>query len=308
MKVGVFLPDYNDKHVAILHAFASGIAQDPATDVELHPLGEYRPCDLAVIFGMYKKAYEPTWPKKDIIARHERERLIVIESAFVRRGKYWAVGFGGQHGNADFCNAEAPPDRWQMLDYKVRPWIKRPTGPVLVCGQLPRDTNVQDLDHVGWCRWAVRWLQDHKFKVLFRPHPREKEPEIYGIDPDLWDKRKMRVALKDARCLVTWNSTSATEAAIAGVPVIACSPDSFARAVAGHTIEAVAAPPMPDRRAWLAGLGYAQWSREEMDSGAAWAHLARRWQLAGARHSTATRAAHTDPALAAGKADSEAVA
>lgn len=281
MKVGVFLPDYNDKHVGILRAFAAGMARDPAADVELYPLGEYRACDLAVIFGMYKKAYEPTWPKKEIIERHTGRRLIVIESAFVRRGEYWAVGFGGQHGNADFCNAEVPPDRWQMLGVETTPWQNRPSGPVLVCGQLLRDTNVQDVDHVDWCDWAVRWLQFCNIRVLFRPHPRAKDPEIYGIDPGLWDRRKMRVALRDARCLVTWNSTSATEAAIAGVPVIACSPDSFARAVAGHTIEAVVEPPMPDRGAWLAGLGYAQWSLEEMDSGAAWAHLARRWQPAG---------------------------
>ena len=276
MKVHVYLPDYNPKLAAVLRAFAAGIDRVNPGWAEVRPLGDPAPCDVAVIFGLVKKSYEPTWAKQAILDRHKGRGLLVIESAFVRRGEYWSVGFGGINGRADFRSAAMPPDRWQALGIKSRRWHRREDGPVVVCGQLPRDTNVQDTDHAAWCREAVAYYRGLGVQVWFRPHPRIADPEIYGVDPALYDpNRKIGETLKQARCLVTYNSNSGTDAAIAGVPVIACDPGSFAWPVAAHDLDRVDHLRCPSRRAWLAGLGYSQWNLEEMRAGLAWRHLTR---------------------------------
>jgi hypothetical protein len=78
----------------VLQALAEGIP-----GAEVRPLGRYEPCDIAVIFGAAKNAYAPTWPKREILAKHKGRRLLMVESAFVKRGEYYQVGWGGYAGS-----------------------------------------------------------------------------------------------------------------------------------------------------------------------------------------------------------------
>ncbi len=276
MRVHVYLPGYNEKLSWILQHFAEGIERVNPGWVDVRPLDEPAPCDIAVIFGLVKKVYAPTHAKKAILDAHRDRSLLVLESAFVQRGDYWSAGWGGTNGGADFRSAGMPPDRWQLLRAKSQEWRRRKTGPVVVCGQLPRDTNVQHVDHVGWCRNAVASLTRTGERVLFRPHPRIADPGVYGINPEIFDPNKrIATTLKSARSLVTYNSNSGTDAALAGVPVVACDPGSFAWPVASHDLLGVENPRCPGRRDWLCGLGYSQWNLAEMRAGAPWAHLTR---------------------------------
>src|SRR5690348_13590026 len=167
MKVVVYFPPYNEKHRAILEAFAEGV---PGAIVK--PVTEYEPSDIAVIFGGVKKAFPPSHSKQVILDRHSGRSLIMIESAFVKRGEYWQVGFGGVAGNADFRNENMPSDRWLRFGLKGRPWQTRPGGAVVVCGQLIRDTQVQDVDHALWCRQTIVHYSKMNLNVVFRPHPK----------------------------------------------------------------------------------------------------------------------------------------
>ena len=268
MKVVAFLPEYSAKQAGILRGFAAGIP-----GAEAHSLSRYVDCDIAVIFGLVKHSYPATWAKREVLARHSGRRLIVIESAFLRRGEYYQIGFGGAAGHADFRNQGAPADRWRALGVNSKPWRRRPDGPVVVCGQLRRDTQVQDSDHDAWCRRVVEHYRRRGARVLFRPHPREREPGSYGVPSHLIDTRPLRDVLAEAQCFVTYNSTAGVDAAIKGVPVVACDAGSMAWPVAAHGLGAP--PRFPSRRAWLAGLGYAQWTLAEMRAGLPWRHLTR---------------------------------
>jgi hypothetical protein len=270
MRIIAFLPDYNDKHAELLSLLASGIP-----GAETRPLGKYVRCDVAIIFGLVKKSYAPTLAKAEILKRHSGRSLIVMESAFFNRGQYWAIGWGGIHGGADFRPEGVDGLRWETMNVRTSPWRRKP-GPVVVCGQLPRDTNVQDTDHVGWCQQAVKFYQRLGVEVLFRPHPRIEDPAVYGIDPGLFDPSpKIAATLDHAGAVVTWNSTSGVDAALAGVPVICCSPDAMARPVASHELVHPDEIRCPSRKAWLAGLAHAQWTRWEMREGLPWKHLTR---------------------------------
>jgi len=274
MRVIVYAPDYNAKHALILRSLAEGI---PGSEVR--SLGDYSPSDVSVIFGVVKRSFSHTHAKQPIIDASNRgeSRLIVVESAFILRGKYWNVGWGGINGAANFrVGPKTPSDRWELLrDRGVRtsPWSRCPQGRVVVCGQLPWDTNVQDVDHLGWCRETVQWFQDRGIPVVFRPHPRMHNPDDYGIDRSLWNTEKIRKCIFGARAVVVWNSNSAVDAAIMGVPVIACSPDSIARSIASRRLHDIYRLRCPSRRRWLAGLAYSQWSLDEMAEGLTWRHL-----------------------------------
>jgi hypothetical protein len=269
MKIIAFEPEYNEKHCDVLRALVAGIP-----GAEVRTLGEYEPCDIAIIFGAAKDAYPPTWPKREILKKHQGRRLLMVESAFVKRGEYFQVGWNGFAGNADFRNDDMPMDRWEAMGVKTLPWQRR-NGPVVVCGQLPRDTQVQHVDHVGWCRSTVAELRRSGHDVRFRPDPRQNNWSVYHIDRRLIDTRSMDETLADAKCLVTWNSTSAVDALIQGVPVIACHPSSVSYPVATHSIADINHLRYPSRRNWLAGLGYAQWTLDEMRAGLPWMHLNR---------------------------------
>lgn len=270
VKVVVYEPSYNEKHRTILRAFAEGVPGAIVRDVE-----QYEPCDVAIIFGGVKKSFEPTWSKQKILDRHQGRSLIMIESAFVKRGEYWQVGFGGCAGNADFRSEDMPMDRWHSFGMKGRPWQDRKDAPVVICGQLIRDTQVQDVDHPKWCRETVAFFHKLGVPLLFRPHPKAATKTEYGVDPCHIDTHPLGAVLKRARCFVTWNSTSAVDAVINGVPVMVCDKSSISWPMGIHEIAHPDNLIFPKREPWLAGLGYSQWSLADMKAGLPWKHLTR---------------------------------
>ena len=275
MKVVVYLPKYNDKHCSILTALSEGI---PGAILKPLDEEEYEPSDVAVIFGLWKRSYPATNPKRKILALHHGRSLLVVESSFVRRGEYWNVGWGGINGGADFrTEGGMSLDRWWALEVHSKPWCKK-KGYVIVCGQVPWDTNVQDIDHAAWCRETIEYFLDSGERVMFRPHPRITDLRQYypGIDEGLIDQRPLKDALNIAKCLVTWNSNSGVDAAIKGTPVIACDPSSGAWDVSSHSVESIKKLSFPSRYEWLAALGYSQWSIDEMRRGLTWQHLTRK--------------------------------
>jgi hypothetical protein len=274
MRIIAYEPGYNEKHCRVLRALAAGIP-----GCEVRPLGQYEPCDIAIIFGAYKRAYAKTLPKLDILQRHHGRQLLMVESAFVKRGEYYQVGWGGYAGNADFNTPiRMPSDRWDRLAVPVSPWRRRSTGPIVVCGQLPWDTQVQDVDHRGWCREMITRLHRAGHDAIFAPHPRMRDLDAYGVARKYYRPGQTLAALlKSARAVVTWNSTSAVDAILRGVPAITSHPSSISRAVSQHTVADVERLEYPDRSAWLARLGYAQWTLDEMASGETWDHLNREY-------------------------------
>ena len=241
---------------------------DGIPECQIRRLGDYEDCDITVIFGGYKRAFSKTLPKKEILEKHKGRRLIMVEAAFHRRGEYYAVGWGGQAGNADFNNQNVPIDRWNKIG-KAKEWQPRPDGVVVVMGQLPRDVQVQDTDHIGWCKRTVTRLQAMGEQVIFRPHPMVKED--WCIKPS--HTGSLKDLLRMAKCVVTWNSTSAVDAILEGVPTITMDQSSIAYSITQHRLEDIKRLEYPDRTQWLAGLGYSQWTLDEMRSGEAWRHL-----------------------------------
>lgn len=262
--VAVFYPDYNPGNTETLRAFAEGC------EAPLLPDTQYQKCDVMVIFGLVKNSFPKSHRKADLLRAH-RGPVVVVERGFVRRDDYCSVGLNGINGAADHCNRNSPGDRWAALGVELRPWVRR-DGPVLVVGQVPWDVTVQHTDHPQWCRDTVRAVRRMGYEPIFRPHPKAMHKVDYGVDCPL-DTGPLPETLDRVSHVVTWCSNTAVDAAVQGVPVIACDRMSMASPVAGKTLLDLFDPYTPDRLQWANDLAYTQWTRDEMRAGKAWEHI-----------------------------------
>jgi len=199
----------------------------------------------------------------------ERHEVLVLERGYLgNRRAYSMCGWNGLNGNADFGAAGNPRDRLDRHFKNIlAPW--RTTGKhTLIMGQVPGDQSVLGVDLMQWYEDAATSAASMRRPVYFRPHPMSPAPPYPNL-PIM--AGTLGDALADAAAVVTFNSNSAVDAAIAGVPVYTLDRGSMAWDVAAHSLDDD--PIRPDRTQWASDLAYKQWSLQEVTAGDAWAHL-----------------------------------
>jgi hypothetical protein len=297
MKVGVFTPGPDDPlHARVLDAFFQGLS---AVDVEAFvrtfrhadppdaPL--YAPCDIAVVFGVFKRAVPTSVHRGRVFAQHRAQGkdVLVLERGFMRRDRYFMAGWNGINGRADFnLAAEMPDDRWRALETDLAP-LRVPDGPtrraLLIC-QIPWDASVQSLDHPAWAADMAARLLAAGHAVTVRRHPLLPQAHFRSGFARLLATPGVTVSEETlahdfawADMVVTHNSNTAVDAVLEGLPVLVGDPaGSMARDVAVTDPAAVAMAYRPDGRpAWAHRLAWCQWTVEEIAAGQAWRHLVR---------------------------------
>jgi hypothetical protein len=203
--------------------------------------------------------------------------VLVLERAYVRRDEYYAAGWDGINGWADFMNQDCEPDRWDALDVRLHPAEHRAEGPVLLVGQVPWDASVQHTDHLAWLADTVSAIRRYTDRpVRLRPHPlaRAYTPLVFGTE---MSEGTLEEDLAEAVAVVTFNSNVGVDAMVAGVPTFFADAGSMVRDVAERNLALLGnrtLPPLsPGRPQWAWDLAYAQWTRDEMREGLAWRHL-----------------------------------
>jgi hypothetical protein len=93
-----------------------------------------------------------------------------------------------------------------------------------------------------------------------------------------WDRKTQRPEdwLADVHAVVTFNSTAATEAVLAGVPVFVTAPANAARPVSNLDLSKIETPWFPDSdqvHKWACHLAYGQFHTTELADGTAAAIL-----------------------------------
>ena len=218
--------------------------------------------------------------------RHLGKPVLVIDSGYIRRGEYYAVGLGGINAEADFKNAGSPPDRFNALGVEIKPW--REGGEyVLLCGQRRIDITLP-CPPQEWAivmRDVVRSVTG--LPILYRPYP--SEPACHArIDGALPSRGSLEDDLADAALLVTHTSNVVINALLDGIPcvtsghgvaervvTIGLKPETealfpaWARGKAALIQHVLDAPrhTLPDRVPFFHDLAYAQWTKDEMESG-----------------------------------------
>lgn len=271
MKVHIYLSG-NPVHDYVLTAFGDGCPEQ----VEYRQVSDYEPSDVAVVFGVYKSQISISHARGAVIAnqRRLRRRTVVLETGYIFRGDgpehYYAAGFEGLNGRADFRNQNSPADRWGLLQAQgvhYKPW--RYGDDVMVCGQVPWDASVDHTEHVEWIHGTIaRLKQITNRRIVFRPHPQAPFSAVGEIPvetgPVAWDR---------VHACVTFNSNTAVEAALQGVPVFVDDIGSMALRIANRNLRDIDNPALPSRQQWAYDLAYTQWTPKEMRGGLAWRHL-----------------------------------
>lgn len=272
MQVAFYLSG-NPVHDAVIDAMAWGCPYDSYRQQNF----EYIEADTAVVFGVHKNRVPISWPRGKIIKRQRAagNHVLVLETGYLKRGDgggdYYAAGFNGLNGRADFKNWEMPSDRAEELGITLK---DRKYGEhILLCGQVPQDASVDHIDIVRWLNGARDEIQKRTSRqIIFKPHPKAPTGPIVGCG---YTTRPLIEAIQDCHAVVTFNSNSAVEAVIEGVPVFAFDSGSMALAVANTDWDSIPSPVLPNRVQWLNDLAYTQWTPAEMREGEAWEHLSR---------------------------------
>lgn len=260
-------------HDRVLKAFYEG-CQVEKTLVEGFV---YEPSEVAVIFGVYKSKVRKSWPRGKVF-RQQRDKnldVIVLETGYINRGDgeahHYAAGFNGLNGRADFRSKNMGPERWESLGVQLKPYSRGEN--VILCGQVPHDASVDHTDHKAWIVETAQKLKVMTSrKVIFRPHPLFPLPALAGCEHST---RTLAEDLKNAHCVVTFNSNSGVEALVDGKAVFAFDEGSMVHGLADKNLADLEDPDYPNRQQWARDLAYCQWTLDEMREGLAWRHLFR---------------------------------
>lgn len=272
MQVNFYLS--GDKtHDYVIQSLYEGCPEDK----QLRDVKEYEPSDVAVVFGVYKKAVDFSKYRGKVIEEQKKLKkdTIVLETGYIKRGdgpeNYYAAGFNGLNGRADFKNENSPSDRFEKLGIELSPWTLNEHGKILLCGQVPWDASVQNINMADWILDMAHIIQQvTRREISFRPHPLAKLPSIRGLE---YSTEPPEEAIRKSFAVVTYNSNTAVESVIEGVPAFSFDPGSMAYEVTSHDISDLRDPYMPDRTQWANNLAYAQWTPDEMRKGETWRHL-----------------------------------
>jgi hypothetical protein len=244
----------------------------------LTTLDDYKPSDVAVVMGVYKKRVPASYKRGEVIREQNLRGLncLILETGYINRGagpdNHYAFGWNGLNGRADFKNRGMPADRAEKLGVKLQPW--KETGDyILLCGQVPWDASVDVTDHVLWLNEAVGNISLNSYReIVFRPHPLARIPPLEGCE---YSAHPLEDDLAEAWCCVNFNSNSGVDAILAGVPVFAYDEGSMVYSLARKDWN-IELPYRPDREQFLNDIAYCQWTPDELGSGEAWKHIFRR--------------------------------
>lgn len=224
--------------------------------------------DIAVIWS---------WRQMGVIvdASARGAHVLVMERGFLQPREQWcSLALDGFNGRGQFAPAKDGGVRWRRhFAGRMEPW--RADGHYeLVIGQLPGDSALMGCDIDGWVRKTCTHLLKQGQKVIYRPHPLAK-----GMRRSVRDlpagvtvhTGPLFEAFAHARRCITYNSTTAVEAVLAGLPTVADDRGSIAWDVTGHELDDP--PRTPERAYWCHDMAWRQWKLEELADGSAWEHV-----------------------------------
>lgn len=214
-------------------------------------------------------------PPMDLMRDEYRAKgipVIVTDLGYVRRDLgYMQVGIDRLNWLPDF---ECPADRWDALGVELQP--RKHGDYILITGQKPGDGSHGMSDTQLWklyAGWVEEIRQHTDREIVFRPHPFARDMGLEGVLIDKPSDKKsggLAEAIEGAHCVVTYNSTSGTDALIAGVPVF-CHESAQYADLGNSDFAVIEEPYFPDDRlTHFHKVGYSQWQVQEFTRTVEW--------------------------------------
>lgn len=167
-----------------------------------------------------------------------------------------------QHGDI----VPRPPDRFVKLRIPIFPW-KKSGRSILIAKPDEKPMKFYDMDLDQWVQETIDAIKQYTDRpIIVRERVKSRGDRIVT--------NTLREALdNDVHCLVTFNSNSATEAVMYGIPAFTLSPSHAAKPVTSQDLSQIENPYYPDKDkvyAWASHLAYGQFHNDELRNGTAW--------------------------------------
>jgi hypothetical protein len=233
-----------------------------------------------------------------------KKPFIVSESNPFRQYDGW-LRFGWNSykwTEGNFNNDNVDRDRWnrfeQITGVSFKDW-NSPGDYILIMGQKEGDSALNSLYAKGY-ETSYDWILDvvseiRKYTdrpIKIRPHPRGLVKGMRQIDSKSFkDFKNVEVSinvkeggnqggegleydLKNAYCVVTFNSLSSIEAATLGIPIFALDDGCMTYPIAHKKLSNIENINYDiDITEWQNKIAYTMWNKEDVRTGETWAHL-----------------------------------
>lgn len=232
-------------------AFAQGLSRHGLKVYVVHQLKHVRKCDFVACWG---------WRTGSKL-KSTGHLVLMVERGFLGdRIKTWAsLGWNGLNNRATFPLTQDSGERFQThFGESLKTWREPNQGKyALVLGQNPGDMSLAGRDAFSLVKDYCNQLKMRGIEPRVRWHPVHQQPER-TLDEDF----------ENAEFSVTFNSNSAVDSVLAGVPCVTHDEGAMSWNVTSHSLDESLV--RPNRERWLAWLAWTQWQIAEMKSGAAW--------------------------------------
>ena len=219
--------------------------------------------DVAIIWS---------WKQKNLISEMKRKgkHILVLERGFIQpRNEWYSLALDGFNNRGRFIDAQDNGERWnEFFSGYLKPWRYNEDSYALLIGQVPNDASLHGVDIVEWAQDQTDRLCKIGVDVVYRPHPECETPCPIGAT---LSSSSLQNDLKNAGRVVTFCSTTAVEAVLAGIPVVVEDMGSVAWPMSSHRVEDDLI--RPDREKWCHDLSWRQWRFEELADGTAWNYI-----------------------------------
>lgn len=158
-----------------------------------------------------------------------------------------------------------PDDRFKQLAITLSNW-KRGGRKILIAAPDEKPMRFYGLDREQWIEETVNKIKEHSDRpIVIRDRVKSRLDRVVH--------NTLKEALDDdVHCLVTFNSNSATESIINGIPAFTLAPSHAASPVTSNDLSRIENPYYPDKDkiyAWACHLSYLQFHNNELKNGSA---------------------------------------
>ncbi|GAB3282634.1 hypothetical protein GCM10027347_58990 [Larkinella harenae] len=204
------------------------------------------------------------------ILREKGHHVLVMERGYLGdRFRYTSLGWNGLNGRAVFpLYADDGGERFRSMA-EMKEWAPPGHGKyILLMGQVPHDQSLAGRDLMPWyVETAQRAAEFYQLPVVFRQHPDLTKKGLNQQPLHVQTShRSMEEDLAGAALVIAYNSNSAVDAVLHGIPTLTFDEGAMAWPVTGH---AIGEEFCPDRRPWAHALAWKQWDIDEIRSGKA---------------------------------------
>ena len=235
-------------------------------------------CDLAIIFGIFCDYKANTIYRTQVInyQKKKKKKIVILELGFINRELYYSVGFDDSVGNGYYGNIDVNDNsRSLKLNYKLENYKDNKEGNILICGQIPTDSQVNGINYYDFIHKLILDIQKISTKrIILRNHPKlKRKNQLWKLkynNFEISQNKDLKDDFDRAVCIISYNSNSLLDALLYGLPIICLNNKSIVYNLANHTIDSINELKYPSKeeiQQKLNYISYCQWNKQEIENG-----------------------------------------